>query len=121
MGRLSEELRSRTESFADRMLDVVDTLELKRSYSRILDQMVGAGTSVGANICEADQAVSRPDFAKCLGIAVKELAECQYWLRVCVRRGWLPDTRLAPLQLEAEELAKIFNAMITRTRRARKS
>jgi four helix bundle protein len=98
------------------MMDVVQALEKKRVYRRVIDQVVGAGTSVGANACEADQALSRADFAKSLGIVVKELAESQFWLRVCVRRGWLHATRLQELQSEAEVLSKVFSTMIVRSR-----
>src|SRR5687768_16793365 len=69
------EIKDRTTEFGDRVLDVVEALERKRIYRRIVDQMVGSGTSVAANACEADQAVSRPDFCKALGTVVKELAE----------------------------------------------
>ena len=121
MGRLSFELRDRAELFGNRMLDVVQALERKRVYLRVIDQMVGCGTSVGANACEADQAVSPPDFCKALGIAVKELAESQYWLRTCGRRAWLPKTRLGLLENEALQLSKIFSTMIVRTKRKARS
>lgn len=117
MGRLKTELRDRSERFSDRMLDVAGELEKKRVYARVVDQIVGAGTSVGANTAEADQAVSRADFAKCLGIVVKELAESDFWLRTCVRRGWIAQERLVELQAEATSLGKIFSRMIVRSRR----
>ena len=119
MGRLSEELRSRTENFGDRMLDVVRALEAKRIYPRVIHQMVGCGTSVGANTCEADQAASARDFCRALGIVLKELSESAYWLRMCVRRGWLTERRLAPLLAECDPLARIFGTMVARTRRKR--
>lgn len=99
------------------MLDVVAELERKRVYSRIVDQMVGCGTSVGANICEADQAVSAADFCGSLGIVLKELGESRYWLRLSIRRDWLKATRLEPLVQEAMELSRIFGSMVARTRR----
>ena len=117
MGRLSLELRDRAEVFGNRMLDVVQALERKRVYARVIDQMVGCGTSVGANACEADQAMSPPDFCKALGVVVKELGESQYWLRTCTRRTWLSGRRFDPLHEEATQLSKIFSTMIIRTRR----
>lgn len=117
VGRLKAELRDRSEGFTDRMLDVASELEKKRVYARVIDQIVGAGTSVGANTAEADQAISRADFAKCLGVVVKELAESDFWLRTCVRRGWIAQERLCDLQAEAVSLAKIYSRMIVRTRR----
>ena len=119
MGRLSDNLVERAEMFGDRILDVVAELERKGVYSRIIDQMVGCGTSVGANICEADQAVSAADFCKSVGIALKELGESRYWLRLSTRREWLKTVRLQPLIEEATELSRIFGSMVARTRRRR--
>jgi four helix bundle protein len=118
MGRLKEELLERIELFADRVLDVAQTLERAGCWPRVLDQLVGSGTSVGANVFEADEALSRPDFVKCIGIAVKELNETRYWLRLIARRGWIAPDRLSPLQTELAELKKILGAIISRTRAA---
>src|SRR5215471_8091812 len=112
MGRLAQNLIERTERFGDRMLEVVHELERKKVYTRIIDQMVGCGTSVGANACEADQAVSAADFCKSLGIALKELGEARYWLRLVVRREWLKSARLESLLQEAVELSRIFGTMV---------
>jgi four helix bundle protein len=119
MGRLQASFLERVESFADRVLDVVEALPARASR-RIVDQMVGAGTAVGANVFEADEALSRKDFCKCLGIAAKELSETRYWLRLAGRRGWVPVVRLSSLEAESHELRRILGTMITRTVRARK-
>lgn len=121
MGRLSPELLTRVETFSDRTLDLVPHLEKSRCYRRVIDQMVGCGTSVGANTFEADQAVSAADFCKAIGIAVRELAETQFWIRTCARRSWVSQARIEDLEDEAVQLAKIFSTMITRTRRKRRA
>jgi four helix bundle protein len=82
----------------------------------VIEQLAGCGTSVGANLCEADEAMSRPDFVKTLCIVVKELNETRYWLRLIGRRDWIKQTRLLPLQQEADELKRICGAIISRTR-----
>jgi four helix bundle protein len=117
MGRLQVEFLERVETFADRMLDVTEVLEQQCRPRRIVDQMVGAGTSVGANTFEADEALSRLDFCKCIGIAIKELNESRFWLRLVGRRGWIPKRKLADLEREAAELKLICGAMLTRSRR----
>jgi four helix bundle protein len=99
------------------MMDVADDLERSRRARRVVDQVVGCGTSVGANLSEADEAMSRPDFCKCLGIVVKELNETRFWLRFVAKRKWIPESQLAALQTEATELKSIFGAMLSRTRR----
>ena len=115
--RLSQELLDRSESLAHRTVDVAEQLVKQRRFSRIIDQLVGSGTSVGANSCEADEAMSARDFCKGLGVVVKELSETAFWLRFASKRGWIKPTRLAPLMLECDELKRIFGSMLARTRK----
>jgi four helix bundle protein len=118
MGRLRQETLDRAEHYSNRMLDVVEALEKQGRWRRVTDQMAGAGTSVGANVFECDEAMTAKDFAKTLGIVVKELNENRFWLRLCARRAWIKPRRLEPLIEETRELKSIFGAMIVRTRRA---
>lgn len=116
MGRLPDDFLTRIESFADRVLDVVEVLEETKCPRRLIEQMAAAGTSVGANTFEADEAMSRADFVKTLSIVNKELNETRFWLRLIARRGWIPAARLTELLGEADTLRKIVGAMIARTR-----
>lgn len=116
MGRLKAELLVRTESFCDRGLDVVAAMEARGVSRRILEQLTGSGTAVGANLFEADETMSRADFCKCLAIAIKELNETRFWLRLAVRRGWLAGAALVSLQGETLELKRILGSVVSRTR-----
>ncbi len=118
MGRLREQTLERVETFSDRVLAVAEELQKQKRFARVIDQLVGAGTSPGANAFEADEAMSAKDFAKCLGTVIKELSECRYWLRLIGRRGWVKPGRLEPLLAEATELKPIFGSMVIRTRRS---
>jgi four helix bundle protein len=118
VGRLKADLLARVESYADRMLDVAESLAGQRRFRRVTDQISGCGTSVGANTFEADQAITRKDFIKTLSITAKELSESRFWLRLISRRGWIKPERLDPLLAETEELLAITNAMILRSRKA---
>jgi len=115
MARLSEEILGRCEAFSQRMLDVVEVLEKQGRSRRICEQMTGCGTSVGANVFEADEAMTRKDFVRCLAIAVKELSESRFWLRLVAGRGWVSVERLEPLIDATRELRKIMGTMISRT------
>lgn len=117
MGRLRAETLERVLSFSERVLTVVDTLEEQGCSRRVLDQLTGCGSSVGANVYEADEALSAADFVKCLGIVVKELSEVRFWLLLCGRRGWIAKERLGPLLAETAELRAVFGSMAVRTRR----
>lgn len=115
-GRLDAELLERVEQFCDRVMSVAEALYDQHRTRRPVDQMAASGSSVGANAFEAAEALSRPDFCKCLGIMIKEMNETRFWLRLAIRRGWLPKTRVEPLLREADELKSVFGAMLTRTR-----
>lgn len=116
MGRLQNEFLERVESHCDRILCVVDTLAEQGRSRRILDQLTGCGTSIGANLFEADEAMSRKDFCKCLAVANKELNEAMFWLRLIARREWIPHARLSAVLDESNELKRIIGSILTKTR-----
>ncbi len=116
-GRLRTELVKRADDFSHRVVDVTEMLEKERRPRRIVDQMVGSGTSVGANTTEADEGLSRADFNKSIGIVIKELGETRYWLNFASRRQWVKPERLAPLIDEASQLKLIYGAILTKSRR----
>ena len=92
-------------------------LQKKRVFSRAIDHVVGCFTSVGANVFEADEAMSRKDFVKCLSIAVKEASEARYWVRRAKSNQWVSPKRLASLEQEAEEIRKVLGAIVLNTKR----
>lgn len=116
MGRLDDDLLERIEEFCVRCLHVTDSLDRDRVSRRVIDQMIGCSTAVGANCFEAAEAMSRKDFVKSISIGVKELNETRFWLRLVGRQEWISPDRLAGLLGEAEELKRILGAIITRTR-----
>ena len=67
--------------FAKRIVDIVDRIHVPKS-SYMLEQLARAGTSVGANIYEAQYAHSKADFVAKLEIALKEANETGYWLKL---------------------------------------
>lgn len=117
MARLKAELLDRVERLADRVLDVAEHVAGKGTFPRLVEQAAAAGTSVGANVFEADEAMSAKDFCKCLSIAVKELNESRFWVRLFARRGWVAAKRTALLESELIEMKRIFGAMIAATQR----
>src|SRR5438067_9484644 len=75
---------------------------------RIISQLVGAGTSVGANYIEADDSVSKKEFLKCIGTCKKEARETKYFLRMAVRAVPKLKPEARKLWTEAKELHLIF-------------
>src|SRR5260370_40828423 len=90
--------------YATRIVKVVEGLPKALVGKRIGDQLLCSGLSVGANFEEAQGAESRLDFAHKLQLALKELREATYWLRVIAKAGTLPFPRLAPLIDESNQL-----------------
>lgn len=119
MGRLKSDFIERADTFSHRMVDVAEALAKKGRSRRIVEQIMGCGTSVGANTSESDEAMSRADFCRGLGVVIKELKECRYWLRFIAKREWLPAIRFGPLQQEATELKLIYGAILSRSRKKR--
>ena len=65
---------------------------------------------------EADEAMSTPDFIKCTAIALKELNETRFWIRLITRQNWIAPDRLESFLDETNELRKILGSIIARTK-----
>ena len=94
--------------FGEAVIDFAKKVPISPLTQRLVDQLVGAGTSVGANYCEADDAVSKKDFRHKISICKKEARETKFFIRMIVRA--VPDLRedAKPLWQEAKELHLIF-------------
>src|SRR5689334_17903253 len=102
------DLEERTARFGEGIIDFAKTIPRTPVTNRIINQLVGAGTSVGANYVEADDAISKKEFLKNIGTWRKEAREVKHFLRMTVRAvpELKPEARL--LWLEAKELHLIF-------------
>lgn len=88
------------------------------NVSRIIgNQLIGAGTSVGANVEESIAAYSKSDFAHKMSIALKEARETHYWLRLLRDSSIIRQIRLQAIILEAEEIKKILGAIVRTARK----
>src|SRR4030067_2867913 len=79
------DLDERTAAFGESVIDFAKTVPKGPVTNRLIDQLVGAGTSIGANYCEADDAVSKKDFRHKIGICKKEARETKFYVRMIVR------------------------------------
>ena len=77
--------------FAKSIVELVDTIKVPKS-SYMIDQLARAGTSVGANIHEAQYAHSKADFIAKLEIALKEANETSYWLKLLFETERINET-----------------------------
>ena len=102
------DLEERTARFAEAVIDFVKTIPQDAVTNRIISQLVGAATSVGANYVEADDAVSKREFLKSIGTCPKEARETKHFLRMIVRVSPELKPRARILWTEANELHLIF-------------
>ena len=82
MPRKESILKNKTEAFATRIVKLHQYLGNKKKEYIISKQIIRSGTSIGANINEANYAQSKPDFTSKMQIALKETAETEYWLKL---------------------------------------
>lgn len=96
------DIQQRTFAFAVRVVNLCKTLHQQDGIARILTrQVLRAGTSVGANVEEAQGAQSKADFTAKMSIAQKEARETVYWIRLIIEADVLPADRLQPLLEES--------------------
>ena len=89
-------LRSLSMDFAVEILELVK--HLKSHHESVIANQIGrSGTSIGANIHEAQYAQSRKDFISKLEIALKEASETGYWLELLHRSHYIDDTKYKEL------------------------
>ena len=117
-GGQAPEIVERTFAFALRVIRLCRKLAERPGVARTLsNQLLRAGTAIGANVEEAQAAQSRADFVSKANIALKEAREAFYWLRLLNKSGLIPAHLLREITIEAEELAKILGAIVRTSRR----
>jgi len=105
------DLEERTARFGEKVIHFAKTVPRDPVTIPLISQLVRAGTSVGANYCEADDAVSKKDFKNKIGICRKEARETKFWLRIIVTAEPKLKIEARILWQEAKELHLIFAAI----------
>jgi four helix bundle protein len=108
------DLEKRTARFGETVIDFAKTIPQGPTTDRIISQLIGAATSIGANYVEADDSISKKEFLKCVGTCKKEARETKHFLRMSVRAVPQLKPEAKRLWIEANELHLIF-AKIWRT------
>ena len=105
------DLLERTAIFGERIVRFSKKIPRDPTNNRLIDQIIGAGTSVGANYCEANEAVSKKDFKNIISHCVKEAKETKFFLRMVVASEPPLADEARSLYREAHELLCIFASM----------
>ena len=78
----------------------------------IYKQLLRSGTSIGANVAEAQSAFSKKEIISKLGISLKEAKESEYWLRLLKETDYLYENEYESLFRDCQELIKLLTAII---------
>ena len=110
-GRISFDLEERTAVFGEAVIHFAKSVPRNPITLPLIDQIICSGTSVAANYCEADDAVSKKDFKNKIGTCRKESRETKLWLRMIAAAEPGLKTEARKLWQEAKELHLIFAAI----------
>ena len=102
------DLEERTAKFGESIIRFCKKVPTNPTTNRLIDQLVGCGTSVGANYCEASEKVSKKDFKFSIGRCSKEAKETKFFLRMMAAAEASMATEARALYREANELHLIF-------------
>jgi len=105
------DLAERTAQFGEAIIAFARKIPENSVNHRLIGQLVGAGTSVGANYCEAADCVSKKDFKKSIGTCRKESKEARFFLRMIATTEPSLKEEARKLWKEAKELNLIFGAI----------
>ncbi|QQG42381.1 MAG: four helix bundle protein [Candidatus Giovannonibacteria bacterium] len=105
---MNYDLEERTAKFAESVISLASKIDKNPVTLPLISQLVRAGTSVGANYCEANGASSRKDFRNKIHICKKEAQETKYWLRIIANTDKKSETDAKKLWVEAQQLTLIF-------------
>lgn len=102
--------------FSVRIVRLCQFLQREHHEYVLSKQVLRSGTSIAANVVEAKQGQSRPDFLSKYSIALKEAAETEYWLRLLHDTGYLSDAGYHSMQKDCSELNRILTAIVKNTK-----
>lgn len=108
-------LSEKSYEFALKIVHLCKSLASEKEYI-LSKQLLKCGTSIGANVAEANGAISNPDFSAKISIAYKESLETKYWLRLLKDSEYLKEEKFKNLFESADELSKILYSILKSTR-----
>ena len=119
-GALNENvIADKSLEFAVRVVNLYKYLTKEHSEYIMSKQLLRCGTSIGANVAEAQRGQSMADFAAKMNIALKEANETEYWLKLLYRTEYLSEEQYGSIDADIRELLGIL-VSICRTSNAKK-
>lgn len=115
--KLKYDLEERTALFGENIIEFAKKVDKNTITLPLINQLIRATTSIGANYCEADCAETKKDFEHKIGICKKESKETRHWLRMIAKAvpEYKEETR--KYWKEANELNLIFSSIINKSKK----
>lgn len=114
MSDFAKLLQDKCMNFSVRIVNLARFLRTERQEFNIANQIFRSGTSIGANVAEAQSAISKKDFLAKIYIALKECNETLYWLELLYRTRTIVKKQYDSMYEDANELRRILGT-ITKT------
>ena len=108
-------IENKSFDFAIRIVNLYKYLCLKKREYVMAKQLLRCGTSIGANVAEAQKAQSRADFHTKMNIAMKEANESYYWIRLLHKTDYLSKKEFNSLEQDIKEIVAIITAICKTT------
>lgn len=115
-GFMNSIVEDKSFQFAIRIVKMYKHLTENKKEYVLSKQVLKSGTSIGANISEAEQAQSKPDFISKLGIALKETSETKYWIKLLLATDYLSQTEGSSLLNDCIEIEKLLVSIIKKSK-----
>ncbi len=109
-------IENKSFDFAVRIVNLYKYLNAEKSEFVLSKQLLRSGTSIGANVAEAQKAQSDADFNTKLYIALKEANETGYWLRLLNKTEFLTDTEFKSIEKDIDEIIAILTSITKKTK-----
>ena len=109
---INNNIQKKSFLFAIRVVNLCKILRDERKETILSKQLLRSGTSIGANVAEAQNAQSRADFQSKLNIALKEATETKYWLQLLEATDYLTTEEFASIHSDCAELERILSASV---------
>lgn len=116
MGKSDNVTYEKGYAFAIRIVKAYQFLSEDKREFILSKQLLRSGTSIGANIAEANGAISKSDFSAKISIAYKECLETKFWLSLLKDTGYIDQKAFESIFNDADELAKILFSILKSTR-----
>ena len=114
-------IESKSFDFAVRIVNLYKFLYFEQKESVMSKQVLKSGTSIGANVNEAQKAQSMADFATKMNIALKEANETLYWIRLLHRTNYINDKEYDSISRDANELVSILTSICKTSHKHKRS